>query len=57
MSRDQQRLQDYLEHIQHAIARIERYTDDLTDAAFLQNEMAQDAVSATSRLSARRAAI
>jgi uncharacterized protein with HEPN domain len=44
MTRDQQRLHDYLEHIQQAIDRIERYTSDLIDQTFLQNEMIQDAV-------------
>lgn len=44
MSRDKQRLPDYLSHIVEAIERIERYTEDLDELAFLQNEMAQDAV-------------
>lgn len=44
MKRDQQRLPDYLGHILEAIERIGRYTDDLDGVAFLQNEMAQDAV-------------
>lgn len=44
MSRDKQRLADYLSHILEAIARIHRYTDDVTDWAFLQNELLQDAV-------------
>jgi uncharacterized protein with HEPN domain len=44
MSRDQQRLGDYLAHIQEAIERIERYTEDIDEAAFLENEMVQDAV-------------
>lgn len=44
MSRATQRLVDYLEHIAQAIVRIERYSRDLDEAAFLQNEMAQDAV-------------
>ncbi|MDD5333926.1 MAG: DUF86 domain-containing protein [Rhodoferax sp.] len=44
MSRDKQRLSDYLCHIAQAIERIERYTEDLDELAFLQNEMAQDAV-------------
>jgi len=42
--RDQQRLADYLGHILHAIERIERYTDDMGEVAFLNDEMAQDAV-------------
>ena len=44
MSRDKQRLIDYLDHILQAIERIDRYTGDLDEIAFLQNEMAQDAV-------------
>lgn len=44
MSRDKQRLVDYLNHILEAIARIQRYTEDVTDWAFLQNELLQDAV-------------
>lgn len=44
MSRDIQRLPDYLGHILQAIERIQRYTEDTTDWAFLQNEMVQDAV-------------
>lgn len=44
MRRDKQRLPDYLGHILEAIQRIERYTEDLDELAFLQNEMAQDAV-------------
>ena len=44
MSRDGQRLVDYLSHILEAIERIDRYTSDLDELAFLQDEMAQDAV-------------
>ena len=44
MSHDKQRLPDYMGHILEAIERIERYTEDLDEVAFLQNEMAQDAV-------------
>jgi uncharacterized protein with HEPN domain len=44
MSHDAQRLADYLGHILEAIERIDRYTEDVDEAAFLQNEMAQDAV-------------
>ncbi len=44
MSRDPQRLADYLAHILEAIERIERYTEDLSEPAFLQNELVQDAV-------------
>lgn len=39
-----QRLDDYLGHIAEAIERIERYTADMDEVAFLQDEMAQDAV-------------
>ncbi len=44
MTRDQQRLADYLSHIQEAIERIRRYVDGIDVAAFLRNDMAQDAV-------------
>ncbi|MER2540198.1 MAG: DUF86 domain-containing protein [Azonexus sp.] len=44
MSRDLQRLPDYLEHILEAIERIDRYTEDMDELAFLDNQMAQDAV-------------
>ena len=44
MSRDKQRLVDYLGHILDAIERIDRYTGDMTEAAFLEHEMVQDAV-------------
>jgi uncharacterized protein with HEPN domain len=44
VSRDRQRLIDYLNHILQAIARINRYIEDLDEAGFLQNEMVQDAV-------------
>ena len=44
MSRDPQRLPDYLGHILQAIERIQRYTDDMDELGFVQNEMAQDAV-------------
>ncbi len=44
MSRDKQRLADYLTHILEAIERIGRYTRDMSAVAFLQNEMVQDAV-------------
>ncbi|WP_337841621.1 DUF86 domain-containing protein [Rheinheimera sp.] len=44
MSRDQQRLADYLAHIRQAIERISRYCDDLSELDFLQNELVQDAV-------------
>ncbi len=44
MSRDKQRLADYLGHILEAIDRINRYTDGQAQSVFLANEMAQDAV-------------
>lgn len=44
MSRGAQRLPDYLGHILQAIERIERYTDDVDEVGFMQNEMVQDAV-------------
>ena len=44
MSQDKQRLPDYLAHILEAIERIDRYTKDMSEAAFLENEMVQDAV-------------
>lgn len=39
MSRDKQRLQDYLSHIIEAIGRIQHYTEDIDEIGFLQNEM------------------
>jgi uncharacterized protein with HEPN domain len=44
MTRDQQRLADYLAHVIEAIERIDRYTDDMTEVAFLNNALVQDAV-------------
>lgn len=44
MTRDPQRLADYLSHILEAIERILRYVDGIDVAAFLRNDMAQDAV-------------
>ena len=44
MNRDKQRLMGYLAHILLAIERITRYTEDLDEVAFLQNELVQDAV-------------
>lgn len=44
MSRDKQRLQDYLSHIIQAIQRIKHYTENIDELSFLQNEMVQDAV-------------
>ena len=42
--RDELALKDYLEHIQQAIGRIQRYLSDIDRAAFLANEEKQDAV-------------
>jgi uncharacterized protein with HEPN domain len=44
MSRDQQRLVDYLAHILQAIERIGRYTELMDELTFLNNELVQDAV-------------
>ena len=44
MTRDQQRLEDYLGHILEAIRRIENYTEDMNEVAFLGNTLVQDAV-------------
>jgi uncharacterized protein with HEPN domain len=44
MSRDQQRLVDYLAHIIEAIERIDSYTGDMDEVAFLNNRLIQDAV-------------
>ena len=44
MSRDRQRLHDYLAHIIKAIQRIQHYTEDIDEVGFLQIEMVQDAV-------------
>jgi uncharacterized protein with HEPN domain len=35
---------DYLAHILQAIDNIQRYTDDMDEAAFLRSQMVQDAV-------------
>ncbi|MDZ7803828.1 DUF86 domain-containing protein [Thiohalophilus sp.] len=42
--RDRLALQDYLEHIQQAIQRIQRYLVDIDHSTFLRNEEKQDAV-------------
>jgi len=44
MSDPRSRLHDYLDHILVAIERIERYTEEVDEVAFLQNELIQDAV-------------
>jgi len=42
MSRDRQRLADYLVHILKAIERIDLYTENMSKVAFLENEMTKD---------------
>lgn len=42
--RDELALRDYLEHIQQAIGRIQRYLADIDHGAFVTNEEKQDAV-------------
>ncbi len=42
--RDDLALVDYLEHIQQAISRIQKYLGDIDQIAFLANEEKQDAV-------------
>ena len=42
--KEESRLLDYLEHILQAIGRIQDYTEDLDEAAFLKEKMTQDAV-------------
>jgi uncharacterized protein with HEPN domain len=44
MTRDPQRLSDYLDHILEAIERIEEYVSELDEMAFLGNKLVQDAV-------------
>jgi uncharacterized protein with HEPN domain len=44
MSRNRQRLTDYLEHILEAIERIDLYTEDMDEVTFLDNKLVQDAV-------------
>lgn len=44
MTRDPQRLPDYLGHILEAIQRIERYVGSIGEADFLASEIVQDAV-------------
>lgn len=44
MTRTLQPLADYLAHILEAIDRIDRYTYDMDELAFLNNELVQDAV-------------
>lgn len=44
MSRDPQRLPDYLGHILEAIERIQSYVEDVGEAGFLSSKIIQDAV-------------
>lgn len=44
MSRDQERLDNYLAHILEAIERIARYTEDMAELAFMDDQLVQDAV-------------
>jgi uncharacterized protein with HEPN domain len=44
MTRDPQRLQDYLEHILEAIKRIEGYCADIDELGFINSQLIQDAV-------------
>lgn len=44
MSENVNRLPDYLRHIIEAIDRIDRYTGDMDEVSFLENELVQDAV-------------
>jgi uncharacterized protein with HEPN domain len=44
MSRDQQRVADYLAHILEAIERIDRYTRDMDELEFLNSQLVQDGV-------------
>ena len=44
MSRDKQRLWDYLDHIVQAVVRIHDYVQDMDESAFLASSLVQDAV-------------
>ena len=44
MTRDPQRLSDYLAHMLEAIERIEEYVSDMDEMAFLGSRLVQDAV-------------
>jgi uncharacterized protein with HEPN domain len=44
MSRDAVTLREYIGHVITAVGRVKRYTDGLDEAAFRDNEFAQDAV-------------
>jgi len=43
MSKDRQRLVDYLSHMLEAIERIDRYIGEMEEVVFLQSELIQDA--------------
>lgn len=44
MTRDHQRLADYLSHIIEAVERIDRYTVAMDEETFLKSQLVQDAV-------------
>jgi uncharacterized protein with HEPN domain len=44
MSRDELTLHDYVGHILTAVERIKRYTEGMDEAAFISDELIQDAV-------------
>ena len=44
MSREPERLADYLDHVLQAIDRIQRYAGAVGEEAFMHNELVQDAV-------------
>lgn len=44
MSSDHRRLDDYLAHILEAIERIDRYTREMDELMFLNNQLVQDGV-------------
>lgn len=44
MSKEKLRLSDFLQHVQDAIERVDRYTSPVIEADFLNNEMVSDAV-------------
>ncbi len=44
MNRESLRLEEYLQHILQAIRRIETYCEDMSEVAFLESEITQDAV-------------
>ena len=44
MTRHPERVEDYIQHILDAITRIQRYTEDMDEASFLDSDITQDAV-------------